>query len=166
MPVACRLSRTILIAVATSLALCLTASALAQVADARNESEAARLMLDNQAIVEVSANECKTKFTERGAAIDEWLGVWHKNDANLIAAAETINAKSPQPTLGAERRAAAEAKIAPGFNGAAPNDQLAEFCTRVFSPGTQDRLRDSQPKTVQFLTEAYDRLKRDGQLMQ
>ena len=166
MPVARRHRQSPFASFAISLVCCLPSAAFAQAPDATNESEAARLMLDNQAIVEVSANECKTKFPERGAAIDEWLGIWHKNDANLITAAETINAKSPHPTLGAERRATAQAKIDPGFNGAAPNDQLAEFCSRVFSPGTQARLNDSQPKTVEFLSDAYDRLKRDNQLLQ
>jgi hypothetical protein len=120
-------------------------------------------MLDNQAIVEAAAAQCKTKFPEQGATIDLWLANWNSSDAQLFAAAEALNAKSARPTLKSERRASADAKIAPGFAGAATTEQLQGFCNKLFAPGTVNQLRESQPRTVEFLTEAYARLKRDGQ---
>lgn len=134
------------------------------VPDASNEADAARQMLDNQAIVEASAAQCKTRFPEQGATIDIWLGNWNSSDAHLFAAAEALNAKSNAPTLKSERRALADAKIAPGFAGGASTDQLRGFCSKLFAPGTLNQLRESQPRTVQFLSDAYDRLKRDGQI--
>jgi hypothetical protein len=134
------------------------------VPDASNEADAARQMLDNQAIVEASAAQCKTKFPEQGAAIDIWLGNWNSSDAHLFAAAEALNAKSATPTLKSERRALADAKIAPGFAGGASTAQLQGFCSRLFAPDTLNQLRERQPRTVQFLSDAYDRLKRDGQI--
>jgi hypothetical protein len=122
-------------------------------------------MLENQAIVEAAAAQCKTKFPEQGATIDIWLANWNGTDAHLFAAAEALNAKSGAPTLKSERRASADAKIAPGFAGAATTEQLQGFCNKLFAPGTVNQLRESQPRTVQFLTEAYARLKRDGQIM-
>ena len=83
---------------------------------------------------------------------------------HLFAAAEALNAKSSTPTLKSERRALADNKIAPGFAGGASTEQLQGFCSKLFGPGTVGQLRDSQPRTVQFLTDAYDRLKRDGQI--
>ena len=134
------------------------------VPDSTNEADAARQMLANQAIVEASAAQCKSRFPDQGAAIDIWLGSWNSADYHLFAAAEVLNAQSSTPTLKSERRAQADAKIAPGFAGGATTEQLQGFCSKLFAPGTVNRLRESQPRTVQFLTDAYDRLKRDGQI--
>ncbi len=148
-----------------SLFLTLTAAALAQsLPDASNENDASRLMLDDQAIVESSAAQCRVKFPDMGAAIDGWLATWNTSNQHLFAAAEAINAKSATPTLKSERRGQADAKISPGFNGGATTEQLQGFCAKLFAPGTQDRLRDSQPHAVEYLNDAYQRLKASGDI--
>jgi len=145
------------------LAFCIE-PAMAQTQDAHSEAEAARLMLENQAILEVTALRCKTRFPDAVTAIDTWLGAWRAQQAPLVAAAEQINAKSTDPSLAAMRRDRADAQIAPVFGGKASTAQLQVFCEGLFAPGTQDSLRASQPETVRYLTEAHARMVRNGEL--
>jgi hypothetical protein len=150
-----------------SLILCVLLSphlAKGQTQDARSEPDAARLMLENQAILEVTAARCKMRFPDSASAIDGWLGSWRAQQASLIATAEIINAKGADPSLSAVRRDRAEAQIAPVFGGKATPAELQVFCEGLFADDTQNSLRASQPETVRYLTEAHARLVRNGEM--
>jgi hypothetical protein len=135
-----------------------------QTQDARSEGEAARLMLENQAILEVTAARCKARFPDSATAINAWLSTWRADQAALVATAEIVNAKSADPSLAAARRERADAEIGPVFGGKATPAELQVFCEGLFADGTQNSLRNSQPETIRLLNEAHLRLVRNGEM--